>query len=131
MKKCKDCGQELKYIAGGISKKGNRYQAFWGCKDKDCKYSEEPTAEEVKKYDLEARMNKMEEEQIRFKEMAWFNATKGAVEMMKGQFLEANKTVDSVDGHIETHKEGIKYWRNFLYKEHMEWFIRDIINEED
>ncbi len=118
MKKCKDCGEDLKYIAGGISKKGNRYEAFWGCKDKDCKYSEEPTSEEVKKYDLEARMNKMEEEQIRFKEMAWFNATNASVEMAKADM--GNATRDT-----------LKANRDFFYKEHMEWFIKDIINEED
>lgn len=120
MKKCKDCGEELKYIAGGISKKGNRYEAFWGCKDKDCKYSEEPTTEEVKKYDLEARMNKMEEEQIRFKEMAWFNATNNATEMSKvGEVREGQGM------------ETFKNLRDWLYKEHMEWFIKNIIREED
>ena len=122
MKKCKDCGEELKYIAGGISKKGNRYEAFWGCKDKDCKYSEEPTPEEVKKYDLEARMNKMEEEQIRFKSIAWMNATNNAVEMSKrGKGLFRR----------EWTREEIEENKYHIYGKSMEFFIKHIVNEED
>lgn len=129
MKKCKDCGEELKYIAEGISKKGNRYEAFWGCKDKDCNYSEEPTSEEVKKYDLEARMNKMEEEQIKFKTMAWMNATNNAVEI----FSRNPDTRAGGDGgkEISVDLDKIREFRNVLYKEHMEFFIRDIIEERD
>ncbi len=123
MKKCKDCKEELKYVAGGISKKGNRYEAFWGCKDKDCKYTETPTPEEVKKFDLEARMNKMEEEQIRFKEMAWFNATNNAVEICT-PMVENDEPLEETQRYLAN-------WRDWFYKEHMEFFIRDIINEED
>ncbi len=122
MKNCSDCKSELKYVAGGISKKGNRYDAFWGCKDKDCKYTETPTPEEVKKYDLEARMNKMEEEQIRFKEMAWFNATNAAVEILK---------VDTNPLDIKKAEESLQMWTQWFYEKHMEWFIKNIINEED
>ena len=124
MKKCSSCKEDLKYIAGGISKKGNRYEAFWGCKSKDCKNTETPTPEEVKKFDLEARMNKMEEEQIRFKEMAWFNATNAAVEVTKVDSQDIPMKPEAMEGNI-------KEWRDFFYKEHMEWFIKNIINEED
>ena len=122
MKKCSSCKEDLKYIAGGISKKGNRYEAFWGCKSKDCKNTETPTPEEVKKFDLEARMNKMEEEQIRFKEMAWFNATNGAIELAKGLLKDEPRFKAQTF---------IREKRGWLYEESMEWFIKNIINEED
>lgn len=34
---CKTCGGEMRYVDAGTSKSGKAYEAFWGCKDRECK----------------------------------------------------------------------------------------------
>lgn len=114
MKTCPTHNKELRYIPGGISKRGNRYESFWGCPAKECAYSENPDKEEKKKYDAEARMRKMDTEFTKQKSMAHFNAVNNAIALQEGK-------VDWVE---------FEAIYNKLYKKWEDFFMSQIINEE-
>ena len=87
-----------------------------------------------KKTNLEARAAKFDEELTRFKSIAWFNATNAAVEIVKPAYEKAfDIGADNEEMAKElgvTLRKAIKDHRDWIYKEHMEFFIREIIEEK-
>lgn len=114
MKVC-ECKKEMQFHPKGV---GKTKESFWGCSDyPKCKNTANPTQEEVKKYELQARIEALDAEYIKFKTIARMNATNAAVEMNK-----TNKTWTRGD---------FKSFLSWIYEEHMEWWMKNIINEED
>ena len=111
----------MQFHAKGV---GKTKESFWGCSDyPKCKNTANPTQEEIKKYELKARMDAMDSEFTKWKEMAWLNATNNAVGLITAQLPQ-----DTV---FEELKKATEKYRDWLYEEHMDFFLKNIINEED
>jgi len=56
-KECPECKSNVKYIPAGVSKKsGKPYDEFWGCSNKECKWTYSPKdAEQAQKSEAEDR----------------------------------------------------------------------------
>lgn len=118
--KCSKCSEELKGVPSGYSKKkGVAYDSFWGHKQgSQCTEKVAMSLEDAKKIELTARAEKLDSEMTRFKGMAFFNSLNAAIELSKEYAPE---------GKI---KEFIMDYRNWLYEEAMEWFVKNVVNEE-
>ena len=120
--KCTACKEELRGIGKGTSAKGV-YDAFWGhSRNSTCKERIEMSKEDAERVNRDARAAKFDAEMTKFKGMAWFNATNAAIETTKELNNKASwgeKTANFIDA------------RDWLYKEHMEFFVKHIIEERD
>ena len=106
---------------------GKTKESFWGCSDyPKCKNTANPTQEEIKKYELQARIDAMDAEFTKWKEMAWLNATNNAVALT--EHLPSSVWEDEEWQGLES---SIQHWTTFFYEQHMEWWLKNIINEED
>ena len=114
---CPTCKIELRGVAGGISKKGNRFESFWGhSQGSKCETKVPMSPEDAKIIEQQARAKKLDAEITKFKGMAWFNS----VNVASTQFTM--KSPFDFDKFREI--------RDWCYKESMAWFIKNVINEE-
>lgn len=119
MKIC-ECKKDMKFNPKGV---GKTKESFWGCSDYPrCKNTANPTQEEIKKYELQARIDALDSEYIKFKTIARMNATNSAIEICKPLGMEEE---------LAPLRAIIKKWTKWFYKGHMEWWMKNIINEED
>ena len=125
-KTCPTHHLELKFIPEGISKAGKRYNAFYGCPDRACKYSE--NIEEKKGHFLS-----MKAEMRRAKEIAYFNSVNAAVEMVKTYMaLGIAAQMHGKTSFVEKNeREMIKEWRDWFRKEWEQFYIREVVEEAD
>ena len=105
-KTCPTHHLELRFVPEGISKKsGNRFNAFYGCPEKPCKYTE--NIEEKQGHFLS-----MKAEFRRAKEMAYGGSANRAIEI--GAKTEAE----------------FEQWCDFFMKHWENWYTTTIHNEE-
>ncbi len=132
--RCPTCEAELTIKPKGISKAGNPYDAFFGHPmDSKCKERVEMSEEDQKKVNLNARAKKFDAELTKFKGMAWFNATNAAVELLKGAIVTVKpgvKTKEEISSGEDTFRVKLAEHRDWFYKESLEFFVREIINEQ-
>ena len=105
-KTCPTHHLELKFIPEGISKAGKRYNAFYGCPERACKYSE--NIEEKK-----GQFLSMKAEMRRAKEIAYGGSSNRAIEI-------GAKT-----------KEEFEEWFNYFMEHWQDWYLKNVVNEED
>ena len=106
VKACPTHELELRFIPEGISKAGNRYNAFYGCPEKLCKYSE--NIPEKKGHFL-----RMQGEHRRAKEIAYGGSANRAIEIgakSKAEFEEMF---------------------NYFMEHWQVWYVKNVLNEED
>jgi len=123
-KTCPTHHLELKFIPEGISKAGKRYNAFYGCPDRACKYSE--NIEEKKGHFLS-----MKAEMRRAKEIAYFNSVNAAVQLLGWIYANPNYPEKISDIESDVMQKKIVYWRDWFRKEWEEFYLREVIEELD
>ena len=112
-KTCTTHNLELKLVPEGVSKAGKRYNAFYGCPDRSCKYTENIPEKKGHFLSIQSEMR-------RAKEIAYMNANNAAVEFVK----------DKQGTNVEM-KESIIYWRDWFRKEWEAFYLKEVVNEED
>lgn len=108
---------ELLFKPEGISKKGNRYNAFWACPNRDCKHTE--NIEEKQGHFLS-----MQAEFRRAKEIAFFNSVNAAVEMVNGKPPKAEWNAEFYQGEI-------CFWRDWFFAEWQAFYKKQIMEIEE
>jgi hypothetical protein len=110
-KTCPTHKLSLVFKPEGVSaKSGNAYNAFWGCPNRACKYTENISPQQGRKMSWEFQFKQD-------KKYAYAHAEKMAVEMATA----------TNQGEI---KELIVSWRDWFLSEWEKWYIKEIINEE-
>jgi len=117
---------EMSFKAGGISKKTNQpYGAFWGCPEK---VGKDFCGESKNIPEKLGRLLTMENQYTRDKNYAFWSSTNAAVGMIVPLMKDLVKEKE-VGGDFA--KDGIKTLRDWFMNEWKEFYIREIILEED
>lgn len=107
----------LELVKEGISRKtSKKYNAFYSCPNRDCKYTENIP-------EKQGHFLSMQADYRRAKEIAYMNANNAAVEVMKMRKAE--------NASVEDFQEGLTSWRDWFRKEWEAFYIREVINEEE
>ena len=108
---CDKCKEHMKLIPEGVAKKsGKQFSAFWGC-TKECGNTASITEQQGK-------FMSMKHEFKRSREIAYFNSTNSAIELVK---------LDTRDINQELLGKMIIVWRKWFLKEWEEWYIQEIL----
>jgi len=109
----------LDFVPEGVARKsGKRYNAFYSCPNRDCKYSE--NIEEKKGHFMS-----MKAEMRRAKEIAFMNSNNAAVTLVTSEGYTPRPSGDKEYG------EAIKFWRDWFRKEWETFYLREVIEESD
>lgn len=101
------------FVPEGVSKKGSRYNAFYSCPVRECKYSQNIAPNQGKFLSMQAEFR-------RSKEISYFNSLNAAIAIL-GVLGAPEKDAEPL----------IRKWRDFFYEEWQEWYMKNIIEEAD
>jgi len=102
----------LELVPEGISKKSNKkYNAFYSCPNRECKYTENIP-------EKQGHFLSMQAEFKRDKGIAYFNSVNAAIELAKVM-------------NWQDMEKGVRDWRDWFYNEWQEFYLKEIVNQED